>query len=78
MVNSVRSLTQQRCARIPKFLRGADGRLMVDLVTEFVPQWVFYIVGAVTLSALFLLFGVDAFALARRMRRHTVAALVDV
>lgn len=51
---------------------------MVDLIAEFVPQWVFYIVGAVTLTALFLLFGVDVFALARRMRRHTVAALVDV
>lgn len=49
----------------------------MDLVIEFVPQRVFYIGGAATLTTLFLLFGAGVFALARWMRRHTVVALVD-
>lgn len=58
-------------------VRGADGKLTMDMVIEFVPQRAFYIGGTVTLTTLFLLFGVGVFALVRRMRRHTVAAQVD-
>lgn len=58
-------------------IRGVDGKLTMDLVIEFMPQRVFYIGGAVTLTTLFLLFGAGVFTLARRMRRRTVVAQVD-
>lgn len=49
----------------------------MDLVIELVPQRVFYIGGAFTLTTLFLLFGAGVFTLARWMHQHTVATLVD-
>lgn len=58
-------------------VREADGKLTMDMVIEFVPQRVFYIGGAVTLTTLFLLFGAGVFTLARWMRQHPMAAPVD-